>query len=122
MYSTLHSANLILKYVPGISFSSEARKNSVLAQAYTMRAFLYFIMTRTWGDLAIVTEPTEGYDPGTIFKERSSQADVFALIKDDIDKALQLFPDNSYPSGRNIWSKPAANALKGDVYLWTAKE
>jgi len=121
MYSTLHSANLILKYVPGISFSSEARKNSVLAQAYTMRAFLYFIMTRTWGDLAIVTEPTEGYDPGTIFKERSSQADVFALIKDDIDKALQLFPDNSYPSGRNIWSKPAANALKGDVYLWTAK-
>ncbi|HBE41281.1 MAG TPA: RagB/SusD family nutrient uptake outer membrane protein [Bacteroidales bacterium] len=121
MYTTMHSANLILKYVPGISFASESQKKSILAQAHAMRAFLYFTMAKTWGDIVLVTEPTEGYDPNTIFKERSSQTEVFTLIKKDIDDALSLFPDNNFPSGRNIWSKPAVNAMKGDVYLWTAK-
>ena len=52
---------------------------------------------------------------------RAPEADIYKLIKEDLDKALQLFPDNVFVTGRNKWSKPAANALKGDVYLWTAK-
>ncbi|MFN3379523.1 MAG: RagB/SusD family nutrient uptake outer membrane protein, partial [Runella zeae] len=66
--------------------------------------------------------PTVQFDPASIQKERSSVADVFKLIKDDIDKGIALFPDNTFPTGRNVWSKPALNALKGDVYLWTAKK
>lgn len=122
MYTIVHHANLVLKNVPNISFTSEAAKNKILAQAYAMRAFVYFSMVRTWGELPIVTEPTVQFDPASIQKERSSVADVFKLIKDDIDKGLALFPDNTFPTGRNIWSKPALNALKGDVYLWTAKK
>lgn len=121
MYSVVHDANLILKYVPQISFTSEAEKNSILAQAHAMRAFTYFTMTKTWGDLILIEDPTEGFDPSTIYRERSSQAEVFQLIKSDIESALSLFPDNTFPSGRNRWSAPAVNALKADVYLWTAK-
>jgi len=121
MYTAVHDANLIIKYVPGISFTQEADKNQILAQAYAMRAFLYFTMTKTWGDLIIVDQPTEGFDPNTIYKERSPQSEVFAFIKRDIEQALSLFPNNSFPAGRNKWSKPALNALKADVYLWTAK-
>ncbi|MCE5346888.1 MAG: RagB/SusD family nutrient uptake outer membrane protein [Bacteroidales bacterium] len=122
MYSVIHDANLLLKYVPGISFTSQDTKNNTLAQAYAMRAFIYFTMAKTWGDLALVTEPTEGYDPNTIYRERSSVADVFKLIKSDIDKALELFPNNNYTTARNFWSKPAVNTLKADVYLWTGKK
>lgn len=122
MYTIVHHANLVLKNVPNISFTSEAAKNKILAQAYAMRAFVYFSMVRTWGELPIVTEPTVQFDPASIQKERSSVADVFKLIKDDIDKGIALFPDNTFPTGRNVWSKPALNALKGDVYLWTAKK
>ena len=32
-YRVVNAANLILKYVPGITFSSEERKNEILAQA-----------------------------------------------------------------------------------------
>lgn len=122
MYSVIHDANLILKYVPGIAFADESEKNSVLAQAHAMRAFTYFTMTKTWGDLILILDPTEGFDPGTIYRERASQAEVFTAIKSDIDAALALFADNSFPTGRNRWSKPAVNALKADVYLWTAKK
>lgn len=122
-YTIIQSANLILKYVPGIdstTFSSLGAKNSILAQAHAMRAFVYFVLARTWGDVPLVTEPTEGISKD-IQKVRSPVKDVFNLIKSDIDSSINLFPDNSLPEGRNIWSLPSVNALKADVYLWTGK-
>jgi hypothetical protein len=121
LYSAVNAANLILKYVPGITFKAESVKNTTLAQAYAMRAYLYFVMVRTWGDLPLRTEPTEGYDPGSTFLERSPASAVFTLIKDDIEKAIELFPDNTFANGRSMWSKASVNALKADVFLWTAK-
>jgi len=120
-YSIINAANLIIKYAPTATFSTEASRNDYLAQAYTMRAYVYFLMTRTWGDLPLRTEPLEEYDFQAVQIARSPQAEIFALIKSDINKALQLFSANTFPAGRNVWSKPSANALKADIYLWTAK-
>jgi hypothetical protein len=120
-YTIINSANLILKYTPDITFSSESLKNNALAQAYTMRAYAYFIMTKTWGDLIIRTDPTESSSADVTIKERSPQAEVFALIKSDLEKALSLYPDNNFTTGRFRWSKAAANTLKADVFLWTGK-
>ncbi|MDB5208426.1 MAG: RagB/SusD domain protein [Flavisolibacter sp.] len=120
-YSVINAANLIIKFAPGASFSSDASRNDYMAQAYTMRAYVYFLMTKTWGDLPLRTEPFVEYNFETVQIAKSSQADVFKLIKADLDKALQLYSSNAFQTGRNLWSKPAANALKADVYLWTAK-
>ncbi len=122
LYTVIHDANLILKYTPGITFTSEAAKNKILAQARTMRAFMYFILVRTWGEVPIVTEPTEGYTAESIQKARSSKEDVFTLIKNDINEAEKLFSDNTFTTGRYLWSKPALYALKADVFLWTGKK
>lgn len=120
-YSLINSANLILKYVPDINFSSESNKNNILAQAYAMRAYAYFVMVRTWGDLPLRTEPTESSDPEKTQLPRSGQEEIFNLIKSDIDQSYQLFADHSIPEKRCFWSKPALNALKAEVYLWTGK-
>lgn len=122
LYSVVHDANLIIKYVPEIDFSNESEKNNILAQAYAMRAFVYFTMTRTWGDVMLVTEPTEGFDAEETYKERSPQSAVFEQIKGDVESALDLFPDNSFTESRTYWSSPATNALKADVYLWSGKQ
>lgn len=121
MYAVVHDANLLIKYTPRIEFGVENERKNILAQAYTMRAFLYYVMTRTWGDLPLVLEPIESYSAELVQRGRSSQADIFQSIKSDIETALGLFPNNDFPKGRHLWSKPALNALKGDVYLWTAK-
>ena len=121
MYQVVHNANLLLKYVPSINFSSEENKKNILAQAHAMRAYLYFTMTKTWGDLILKTDPTEKFSSEEIYKGRSSQAEVFELIKKDIDDAIALFPTNSFATGRNMWSKSSVNTLKADVYLWTGK-
>jgi len=121
MYTVIHDANLLLKYVPKITFVSENNQKQALAEAYTMRAFAYFVLMKTWGDLPLVTEPTEGYNPEVIIRERSSTLDIMKLIKADIDVAEGLYPTNTFKTGRNTWSKAALNALKADVYLWSAK-
>lgn len=121
LYTVIHDANLILKYVPDIDFTSEAAKDAILAQAHAMRAYTYYVLVRTWGDVPIITEPTEGYNQQSAFRPREDEGKVFDLIKSDIEKALELFPDNDLPPCRCQWSKPAVNAMKGDVYLWTAK-
>lgn len=87
-----------------------------------MRAYTYFVMTKTWGDLPLRQEPTESENPEITQIERTAQSEIFQFIKGDIDQALQLFPDNSYAENKMFWSKPATNALKGEVYLWTAKQ
>lgn len=120
-YRVINYANLVIANVPDISFPSEDKKNDLLAQAYSMRAFVYFVLAKTWGDVPLVTEPVEGYDAETTFQERAAVSAVFDLIKSDLDEAINLFPNNEFPSGRAMWSKPAANTLKGDVYLWTGK-
>lgn len=121
MYQTINAANLIIKYAPGITFSNEANKSNALAQAYTMRAYMYFLMAKIWGPVPVRTEPTESFDPISIQVPKTAEADVYKLIKDDINKAIALYPNNNLPTGRFKWSKPSANALKADVYLWTGK-
>jgi hypothetical protein len=121
LYTVIHDANLIIKYVPDIEFTNPDDRDKMLAQAYAMRAYTYFILAKTWGGVPLVTEPTEGYDAETSFRARSSVEEIFLQIKKDLNEALLLFPDNNLPSGRAVWSKPAVNTLKGDVYLWTGK-
>ncbi len=121
LYANVNAANLIIKYVPDIIIPSEASKNKILAQAYAMRAYLYFAMVRTWGGVPLRTEPTEGYSVETTQKKRATTEDVIKLIKEDLDKAISLFPDNKFPAGRNRWSLVATYALKAEVYLWTGK-
>ena len=120
-YSVINSCNLILKKVPAIDFKNGADKNLILAQAYSMRAFCYFAMTKTWGDLIIHEDAIEGALPEQLFKERSSQSAVFDLIKNDIKSALDLYPNTTVDNSRSMWSKPATLVLKADVYLWTGK-
>ena len=120
LYSTVNTTNLLIKYVPRID-ATETAKNNLLAQAYTMRAYLYFILAKTWGGVPLRTEPTEGYNAETVQKARSTAEEVFKQIKDDLNKAISLYNSNTFFGTRNRWSKPAANALKAEVYLWTAK-
>lgn len=121
MYKVIHNANLLIKYVPTISSMPEQKAKEVLAQAYATRAFIYFLMVRAWGKLPFYVEPVEGIDPKTVQKERVPVAQIFELIKSDLDEAIDGFANMDFPNNRCEWSKPAVLALKADVYLWTAK-
>ncbi len=122
LYTVVHQANLILKYVPTIQFSPTTvnEQKRYIAQAYSMRALAYFIMARSWGGVPIVTTPTENTNQSEYIIPRNTIAEVFTFIKSDIDLALANFPDAS--NNKTQLSVASVNALKADVNLWTAKQ
>lgn len=122
LYTVVQQANLILKYVPTITFSASTVKEQkrYLAQAYTMRAMCYFIMARSWGGVPIVTSPTENTNQNEYIVPRNTIEETFAFIKSDLELALSNFPDEN--NNKVQLSKSAANAIKAEVFLWTAKQ
>lgn len=124
LYAYLHLVNGIIENLPSVTFTVPAGRDYFLAQAYGIRAFIYYNMLRTWGDVPIVLEPTTVIDFENMYIARSPQEDVMAQIKDDIETSLDLFgTGNSFQvsgsKGRNYWSKAATLTLKGDVYIWS---
>lgn len=116
-YMLINDANLILSKAPAIEFRDEVKKNHVLGQAYFVRAFTYFYIARIWGDAPIVTEGFESTDQ-ELEPARRPKAEVFQQAKDDVAQAISLLGDRE---GVNYIGKDAANMLKAEIYLWTAK-
>ncbi len=121
-YSLLKDINLVLAKVPDIEFTNQSEKEDLLAQTHFLRAWAYFMIARIWGDAPLITVPFESANQEGLFPaQRDPVADLFGQVKSDIDQAVSLFPDDGV-GDRYTASLPAANMLKADVYLWTAKQ
>ncbi|MDD4991183.1 MAG: RagB/SusD family nutrient uptake outer membrane protein [Paludibacter sp.] len=108
--------NIILKNVPGMTIK-ESVKNRVLGEAYFLRANYYFILVRFFGDVPLVTEPT---DPSSDLRPlRAAKADVYNLIISDLNNAINLLPQREEYSGSDVGraSKGAATGTLAKVYL-----
>lgn len=115
--------NLFIERVNGISFIPEAKKNSLLGQAYGLRAFYYFHLLRTYGGvpLRLTADVLSGKpDPVALRLARSTEEEVLNSIKVDLTKSLDHF-GTSQITNKAYWSLNASRMLKGEVYLWSAK-
>src|SRR6185503_19798083 len=59
LYLTIARANLAIKYLPGIPDLSEVQRNNYLAQAYGIRAYMYFWAVRMCGAVPVRLDPYE---------------------------------------------------------------
>jgi len=117
-YKVIQHCNLMLKYSANINFGSEQDKNSLLAEAYFIRAHTYFGILRVWGEAPLELEPTESDDKPQL--PRSSTDEVMQQVLADVNQAIALFPEEGTVD-KSRASKPAAYALKADALLWKAK-
>ncbi len=122
-YTNIHRLNDFIKNVPNITFSNEAEKEHLLGQAHAIRAYYYYQLARTYGDVPIILVPMTDFNPEGLSVIRNPVTEVLDVVKKDIETSLTYFgSDNSFFKGKNTyWNKNASLALKGDVYLWTGK-
>lgn len=121
LYNLIYNFNNVIKIIPQTTLP-EAEKNKILAETHGLRAYVYYTMVRTWGDVPLNTEPVETLtDAATTYKRRTGSDSIFAQIKSDIETSLQLFgTSNTIPAGKRVyWNRVASLILKGDVFLWT---
>lgn len=96
---------------------NETARARILGEARALRAILYFDLTRMFGDVPLVTEPTEENIP------RAAASEVYQLIFDDLKFAAENIPANAYPlenrnSNDGRITKYAAEALLARAYLY----
>ena len=125
LYEVINQANLMINKVEGMSMN-ESTKKYYLGEVYGIRAFLYFQLLRSYGDVVMWTDFSEGssLDLGNLARPASSAADVMKLIVDDLQASETAFGDNygfRNDSQRYFWSKAATMMLKGEVYMWRGK-
>jgi len=122
-YTNINQINLLIQKLNTTDVLTAAKKNNYLGMAYGLRAFYYFQLYRSWGKTIIQTEPTTVVDVANLAKAASSETEVMALIKADIDQSNTSFgTDYTFNSSgkRGFWSKSATQMLKAEVYLWNA--
>lgn len=117
-YQSINLCNQVLDNIPAITMN-EALKARYLAEAKFVRAYNYFRLVRTFGDVPLrlaVPENAAEYN-----KPRTPKEEVWAAIENDLTDAAAVLPP-SY-TGANIGraTKGAALALHAKVAMYQAK-
>ena len=115
-YSVIRQANLILSKIDEIPDYNQVEKNKVLGQAYFFRAFHYFDLIRTFGDVPYVDKPLTLADQEGI--TRTPRAEVYSKVMADLDKAIEYLPTTWPASEYGRITKGAALAMKARAALY----
>lgn len=126
-YKAIAMANIAIKEVGKIDAASLADevedpavfKNSIIGQAYFIRALSYFMMARVWGDVPLVTEAYD--DPISAPNiARTPVATVLKQVEDDCHAAAALlgwrYEDIS--ESKVTANKGSVYALLAHLYMW----
>jgi hypothetical protein len=120
-YYMINLANKALYFADSLKANDQASKRNI-GEARFFRAYCYFDLVRTYGDVPLInfyyTTAAAGIKP------KSPQAAIFAQIDADLDTASQYLPANWSVGGTNIYpgrvTRGAAKTLWAQTYLWRA--
>ncbi len=119
MYSTpyrvIASSNYFLANVDKAPLTDQ-KKNTYSAEVRFLRALAYFDLVQTFGDVVIYTAPPATLEESQI--DKSPRAEVYALIEEDLQFAMNNLPDEKY-NGHAV--KGSAAALLARVLLTQQK-
>ncbi len=116
-YKIINIANGIIKHIDGVSEMSDSDKALYLAETHFFRAWNYFYLVKMFGDVPMVTEPTE--DATEIqYPTRTAQSEVYTnVIIPDLKDAVENLPAATFTSNGHRVTKYAAEMVLADVYM-----
>ncbi|WP_423819697.1 RagB/SusD family nutrient uptake outer membrane protein [Salinimicrobium sp. TIG7-5_MAKvit] len=118
IYNAISKANLVIEKAPMIQEEiTEEQRDQYTGQALFLRAYHYYNLVKLWGGVPLITETIKSVDPSEVRIPRSSEADVYAQIIEDLEMALELLP-HSYGNDASV---NKARATKGAAHALLAK-
>ena len=118
-YRAIGNCNLLLERIEAFTFTNTNEKNRIKAETLCLRALLYFQLTRIIGTTPLMLQAVT--DDNVPLLPRSPIPDVLAQIFADIDQASALFAQKTTITSKYYFSYAAAQALKAEAKLWSAK-
>lgn len=118
-YEAINIANGAIKYIPEITFEDPNLQKRFVAEAKFFRAYNYFYLVKTFGDVPLVTEPTENLE--NMDKPRIEVAKVYELIEADLKEAIDILPGTTFATTKHRITKFVAAMTLSNVYLQQGK-
>lgn len=120
VYSSIRKLNLFLSNVSESDALQSGIKETLLGEAYFLRAYFYHNLMKLYGGVPIIKEPFELSNDLSRYKvPRGTFKETVNFIVSDLDKASQRLGNARRPGAA---SKGAALALKSRVLLYAASD
>ncbi len=114
-YQMINTLNAALDRGPAVQGVPASTKSRLLGEAHFLRAFEYFNLVQTFGDVTLSLHENKGV-VDTAF--RSPASEVYTAILQDLDSAIAKLPVTTTEPGRA--TRGAALTLRSKVYLTRA--
>lgn len=115
-YQGVFRANQVLANVPNIDMD-EDRKAQLLGEARFLRAYFYFFLVRTYGDIPLIDRPL---NPDEYRQARVPVAQIYDFIEEDLNFAIANLPEKSEYVATDLGraTSGAAKAYLAKVHLF----
>ena len=120
-YKGILRCNIAIERIAASPISNQALKDRLVAEARFLRGYFYFELVRNFGEVPLITgfllpEQVSGIT-------RSSIADVYKFIEEDLKAAADVLPQRSGYADADMGhaTRGAALGLLGKVYLYQDK-
>ncbi|MCG6189382.1 RagB/SusD family nutrient uptake outer membrane protein [Maribellus maritimus] len=117
LYRAIGDANLCISRVSASENISDGIKDRVVAEAKTLRALFYYMLTNWWGDVPMWLEELNVTEVGGEIP-KTPVADIRAQMVKDLTDAIPYLPEQYSGSDVGRVTKWAASMLLTKVYLW----
>lgn len=113
IYRGINQANAVINRSQAVTDMTDAQKNQRIAEVRFLRAYYYFYLVQTWGDIHFSLDETIG---AQVEANKTPPATIYAEgIIPDLEFAIANLPNTQAQYGRA--TKPAAQFLLGKVKL-----
>jgi hypothetical protein len=110
-YGTIKNANVLVSRIDNIKWNNESERNAILAEALWHRAYWYYRLVNSYGDVPYIGVEVTG--PKLDYQTYTRDA-ILSKIQKDLEFAAEWLPASAPPEEI---SKGAANHLLTKVYL-----
>lgn len=112
-FEAINVANSAIANIPNIAMDADLI-GQLVAEAKFFRAFNYFYLVKTFGDVPLLTVPS---DLDNLRPPRTPKADVYVQIEQDLKDAVSVLPAKTFVANAHRISKYTAAMALADVYF-----
>jgi len=113
-YKAINVANNAIVSIPNITMDSGTAAQ-LTAEAKFFRAFNYFYLVKTFGDVPLLLEPSTLEN---LYPERTAAATVYEQIVSDLKEAVDVLPAETFAANGHRITMYAAAMVLTDVYFY----
>lgn len=112
-YNAINVANNAIASIPQISMDSNTA-SELTAEAKFFRAFNYFYLVKTFGDVPLLLEPSTLEN---LYPERTAASAIYTQIETDLKDAINVLPAATFLANGHRITKYVAAMTLADVYF-----